>query len=117
MGNTHKRENSKAPQVAYSKKKGFIYGAKKLKTWNGISLPGEGLQRHPAWGTGKKPAIKWQKYQKQRATEEELTQWFGGDSKLNIAIVTGEKSGIIVVDIDGKAAEDFAEKHLPEPQK
>ncbi len=45
----------------------------------------------------------WGKYQNQRPTEEDIEQWWGdnGDYKdMGIAIVTGEISGLVVLDLD-----------------
>ena len=54
------------------------------------------------------PAIKsWKKYQSQHATDEELNKWFGNGS-MNIAIVTGEISGLAVIDQDSEKAVLFA---------
>lgn len=55
---------------------------------------------------GKHPAIAWQKYQKERATKEEIEQWFLSDN--NVGIVTGKISGITVLDIDNHKAFEFA---------
>ena len=51
-------------------------------------------------GKNKKPLIKWQKYQTERATVEDLNSWFKSYPEMQIAIVTGAISGLIVVDID-----------------
>ena len=48
---------------------------------------------------GKKPAILWRKYQKERATLSEAKGWFTNSSR-NIGVVTGAISGLYVVDID-----------------
>jgi hypothetical protein len=48
----------------------------------------------------KKPMIKWEKYQKERATEEQIRQWWHNGNKSPIAIVTGKISGVVVVDVD-----------------
>lgn len=63
---------------------------------------------------GKIPAIEWKEYQTRYPTEEELEQWFS-DGKKNIGIVTGEISGITVVDVDVKSGglETLKELHLP----
>jgi len=47
----------------------------------------------------KAPFVKWEEYQHRLPTNEELDSWFTSD-KINIGIVTGELSGITVVDID-----------------
>ena len=58
----------------------------------------------------KKPAIKWEEYQKRKPTEEELKKWFI-ENKYNIGIVTGSISGIAVVDLDSKEAIDFSRQN------
>lgn len=50
----------------------------------------------------KTPKVKWTEYQKRKATETEIRAWFTGCDELRtaIAIVTGEISGLTVVDVD-----------------
>jgi hypothetical protein len=50
----------------------------------------------------KEPAVKWETYQREIASEEKLIEWFTGDC--NIGIVTGELSNLTVVDCDTKDA-------------
>lgn len=57
----------------------------------------------------KKPAIPWQKYQTEYATEPDLHEWFVVN-KYQIGIVTGKLSGICVVDLDSEQAIEFAKK-------
>lgn len=47
----------------------------------------------------KSPSIPWKEYQSRVATEEEVKMWFK-DKQQNVGIVTGEVSGITVVDVD-----------------
>jgi putative DNA primase/helicase len=49
----------------------------------------------------KKPLTKWEQYQSARADEETIRSWWRRWPEANIGIVTGEASGIIVLDIDG----------------
>ena len=51
---------------------------------------------------GKHPRLHWKKYTQQRATEQEVTEWFS-DSYYgsNIGVVTGVVSNLVVVDVDG----------------
>lgn len=61
-------------------------------------------------GKNKKPLIRWEKYQTEKATKEQLTKWLGEYPTANIAVVTGKISNIIVIDIDprhGATDEDF----------
>lgn len=51
-------------------------------------------------GNDKKPLMKWEPYQKKIASKEEIASWFTKWPTANIAVVTGEISGIVVVDID-----------------
>jgi hypothetical protein len=46
----------------------------------------------------KSPTIKWEQFQKRHASLQEIAQW-GED--INVGIVTGEISGVVVVDVDG----------------
>ena len=52
----------------------------------------------------------WKPYQKRKPTEEELQKWFGNGSNRNIGIVTGDISGLAVVDLDTKEAIQIAKK-------
>lgn len=49
----------------------------------------------------KKPLVKWEQYQTQRATQAEWDAWLAATPDLNVALVTGEISGVTVVDVDG----------------
>ena len=68
----------------------------------------------------KVPAVKWKKYQKKRIKKEQIDRWFSPDSMdLNdfngIAIITGKRNGVMVVDADSKAGIRWCDKNLPEP--
>ena len=47
---------------------------------------------------GKRPAIRWAEYQNRQPTEEEVTQWWTQWEDYDIALVTGEISGVVIVD-------------------
>lgn len=47
----------------------------------------------------KKSLVKWEQYQTNRASREQLEQWFK-NPEINVGIVTGAASGVVVVDID-----------------
>lgn len=51
---------------------------------------------------GKVPAFPWKKYQKEKASVEEIEKWFAKDG-YNIALVTGKISGVVVIDVDDKS--------------
>jgi hypothetical protein len=57
----------------------------------------------PLQPKGKEPNESWKRFQKQRPTEAELARWFF-DGENNIGIVTGEISGLSVVDCDSEEA-------------
>lgn len=62
----------------------------------------------------KKPFIQWQDFQKRRATKEEIGKWFSKWPKANVGIVTGEISGVFVVDCDSQEAYEKIQAMLPE---
>ena len=62
-----------------------------------------GLSVAPVKGN-KKPYLKsWLKYQKEKASEHQIREWWRRWPNANPAIVTGEISGIDVVDVDTEA--------------
>jgi hypothetical protein len=61
---------------------------------------------------GKVPAILWREFQTRHPTENEIRGWFG-DTPLNLAIVTGAISGVVVVDLDDEAARHWWIHHRP----
>lgn len=58
----------------------------------------------------KKPMVKWERYMREHASEDQLREWFA-KGEAWIGAVTGRISGICVVDIDTIAGEE-AIKHL-----
>lgn len=48
----------------------------------------------------KKPYFEWREFQTRKATEEEIREWWKNHPEANVAIVTGEISGVTVVDWD-----------------
>src|SRR6266566_7723569 len=56
---------------------------------------------------GKDPLLtSWKDYQARSPTQTEVTQWFTKWPDANVAVVTGQGSGIVVVDIDSQEGED-----------
>jgi hypothetical protein len=51
-------------------------------------------------GKNKKPLVQWQRYQKEQASEDQMKQWWKKWPTANIGIVTGDISGLAVIDID-----------------
>ncbi|MEO3428588.1 bifunctional DNA primase/polymerase [Pelagibius sp. CAU 1746] len=49
---------------------------------------------------GKQPLLSWLEFQQRRASDEEIRDWFRRWPEANIAVVTGEISNIVVLDID-----------------
>lgn len=50
---------------------------------------------------GKKPLILWEKYSKERPTEQEVIDWWTKWPDADIAGATGVVSGLVVIDVDG----------------
>src|SRR5262245_18883313 len=63
-------------------------------------------------GDGKVPAISWREYQHRLPADAELLEWFG-DADMNLAVVTGAVSNVIVIDADAPDALLWCTKHLP----
>ena len=65
---------------------------------------------HPCPGAGKHPRIK--EWQKKATTDENLIrEWFARWPDANVAILTGERSGLVVLDVDPRSGgEDTLEK-------
>lgn len=59
-----------------------------------------GFSIFPVEKNGKKPLIKWTEFQDKKASLDQIRNWSILYSNPNWAIVTGEISGIVVVDID-----------------
>lgn len=62
----------------------------------------------------KKPLIKWELYQKQRATKEEIQAWWKKYPKANIGLVTGEISNLLVIDCDTPESTQRIQEAIPE---
>ena len=63
----------------------------------------KGINVIPLLPNSKIPAVKWKEYQDRMATMEEITKWFK-ETRNNMAIATGEFSGLTVVDCDSQEA-------------
>ena len=62
-------------------------------------------------GDGKTPAIAWREYQTRLPSAAEISAWFTTDQ--NIAVITGEISGIVVIDADSPEAARWCVRRLP----
>ena len=63
-------------------------------------------------GDGKVPVLPWREYQTRHATDDELVAWFS-HGLMNLALVTGAISGIVVVDADNLEALRYCTRRLP----
>ena len=63
---------------------------------------------------GKTATLKWREFQTRHPTDDELRRWFGGAALVNLAILTGAISGIVVLDADSVAALGWVRTHCPE---
>lgn len=70
----------------------------------GIEIAREYLRRGwsvvPIYRSSKKPMVEWLEFTKRRPTVPEVEEWWGKWPDANIALITGEISGLIVVDVD-----------------
>jgi hypothetical protein len=63
-------------------------------------------------GDGKVPALAWGEYQKRLPTEQEIDEWFG-PAPMNLAVITGAISGVVVIDADDRDALRWLVRRLP----
>ena len=97
-------EMRKQAKEAFSKKRTTLDYARKYVE--------EGSSVIPLQERSKEPAISsWKTFQSRKPTIKELNGWFGKGSKLNIGIVTGEISGILVANINSEEGHRFADEH------
>lgn len=62
----------------------------------------------------KKPYIKWEPFEKRRATREEIIVWGDRWPNAMIGIVTGEISRVVVIDVDTPEGREAIEKYIPD---
>jgi bifunctional DNA primase/polymerase-like protein len=63
-------------------------------------------------GDGKVPAIAWSEYQQRRPSVSEISAWFRA-GPMNLAVITGQISGVVVVDADEPDALHWLMRRLP----
>jgi len=66
-----------------------------------LSYSSRGWSVIPLLPCDKKPAISWEAYQRERASEEQIRCWWGKNPACNIGVVTGAVSGLVVLDLNG----------------
>jgi len=62
----------------------------------------------------KKPYVKWEKYQTERANADQINEWWKKWPSANVAVVTGEISGVDAVDLDSENGRDALNEFLPD---
>jgi len=62
----------------------------------------------------KKPFLPWAEYQKRRPPAEEIREWWEKWPRAMIGIVTGEISGVLVIDCDTREGFEAIQKLLPD---
>lgn len=72
-----------------------------------------GLSVIPISGN-KTPLIRWEEFQRRKASEEEIKEWWKQWPSAMIGLVTGKVSGLFVVDIDSEEGEQAVSSYLPE---
>ncbi len=75
---------------------------------------GQGWPVIPINPRNKKPLIPWSEFQNRVPSSVEFDDWLQKWPDLMIGIVTGEKSGILVIDCDSKEAYQKIQEYLPE---
>jgi hypothetical protein len=55
---------------------------------------------------GKRPVVPWQIYQSRLPSAAEVEAWFGAKRQLNVGVVTGAVSNLVVLDVDSRHGGD-----------
>jgi hypothetical protein len=63
--------------------------------------------------TGKRPAVRWEGYQRQLPALTEITHWFADSQFTAYGNVCGMISGLVVLDLDDRAVQLEFEQHFP----
>lgn len=81
----------------------------------GDPLPEDAVEKEVITRFSKRSFIPWKEYQNRIATEAEIQNWFTENPDLNIGIVTGKISNLIILDLDSREAYEWAIKQgIPE---
>jgi len=59
------------------------------------------------------PLVAWQKYQKERASTEQIKSWWKDYPSANLAIITGEISNLFIIDCDSSESCAFIKDYIP----
>src|SRR5215472_15098298 len=73
-----------------------------------------GLSVIPIEPKGKRAIVEWQEFQSRRASAKEIKQWWAKWPAANVAIVTGEISNCVVVDVDSPDDAHLLHEHILE---
>jgi len=70
----------------------------------------------PVQHAGKRPMFSWERYQSAPPSDVEIASWCEEYNRANVAIATGEVSGLVVIDVDSAAGLEALAKfgRLPE---
>lgn len=82
-----------------------------------LRLLSMGLSVIPLRARDKRPTEHWEEFQRRKASEHEIRDWFTGHPDLNIGIVTGAISGVVVVDADSSEALTWMQANRPSPMR
>lgn len=80
----------------------------------GLSLIPVAGKRSSDKDGAKRPLVSWQEYNQRKPTETELQTWVNSFPKMDVGVVTGPVSKVLVLDIDGPEGEEAIKQfHIP----
>jgi hypothetical protein len=82
-----------------------------------LRLASMGISVIPIKARDKKPVGAWKEFQTRRATEDEIRVWFANKPTLNIGIVTGAISRVVVIDADSEEMATRVGQLYPSPMR
>jgi hypothetical protein len=79
-----------------------------------IAYRRRGFSVIPIKPKGKKPLVAWESYQNDPASEETIRKWFASWPDANVAVVTGQISDVVVIDLDSEEAKAKIKALVPD---
>jgi hypothetical protein len=58
----------------------------------------------------KLPLDKWKKYQTELPTEKQIRDWWSVSPDMNVGLITGALSGVVILDVDGEEGQEEARR-------
>lgn len=107
--------HDRSPSIIRPSKQGTSEPATSLVLDAALLYLKKGWRPIPIVAGGKTPLLpSWEEYQHRSPSEAEVTEWFTRTPDANIAILTGQASALVAIDVDGPAGDAELHKLCPD---